>query len=436
MSLPELPRTDRLLWSIMLVTAALVALLTWLLLPPEKTGGVVKQPSTFFNVGYGTKAAYLVLDRLEYPVDRLRRPIARETLDGIGCLLILKPVIGLQRFEMVALETWVRQGHALVVAPGWSASEGSSTAGHAAREPEDAEFRRQQGDSFEDWFCFNAQAADLAKTPRTAEEADRPERGTEVAESEPICAGVRHLVAGGDRRFAKPPLRGDLAKLSAKAFWKDERGTVGLRVRCGHGTIVALSDVYPLTNLGISEADNGVLLGNIARELSKLSPGTIAFDEYHLGFAQRDWSPVAMTKLMLSGPWRWAIAQAVLAGMLALYAGGVRFGSPRDVTRKPRRQQREFAEAAGRLLDEAGATSLAVETLRRYYHDRICRALHLEAEADDELLRRAVRDRLGGEASAVFERAGNAASRAAGRQELLTIAQELHRVTETLEHGS
>jgi len=145
---------------------------------------------------------------------------------------------------------------------------------------------------------------------------------------------------------------------------------------------------------------------------------------------------VAMTKLMLSGPWRWAIAQAVLAGMLALYAGGVRFGSPRDVTRKPRRQQREFAEAAGRLLDEAGATSLAVETLRRYYHDRICRALHLEAEADDELLRRAVRDRLGGEASAVFERAGNAASRAAGRQELLTIAQELHRVTETLEHGS
>ena len=67
------------------------------------------------------------------------------------------------------------------------------------------------------------------------------------------------------------------------------------------------------------------------------------------------------------------MAQAALVGVLALWAGAMRFGSPRDIVRRQRRQQREFAEAAGRLLNEAGATSLAAETLYRYYRDRLCR---------------------------------------------------------------
>jgi hypothetical protein len=269
-----------------------------------------------------------------------------------------------------------------------------------------------------------------------AEEADRPDHGTVVDVNEPICAGVLNLMADGDRRFAKSPLRGPLTELSPNTFWRDRLGTVGLRVRLGDGTIVALADTYPLTNLGISDADNGLLLGNMAHELSNLFPGKIAFDEYHLGFAERDWSAVAMTKLILTGPWRWAVAQAVLVTVLALYASAVRFGSPRDVTRTPRRQQREFAEAAGRLLDDAGATSLAVETLNRYYRDRLHRKLHLEPDADDARLTQAIRDHSGQEIAADFEQAQIAMSRAVGRQELLTIAQKLHHVTETFDHGS
>jgi len=446
MSLPELPRTDRLLWCIVLVTAALVALLAWLLMPPEKTGSVVQQPSTFFNVGYGAKAAYLVLDRLEYPVGRLRRPIAHETLNGIGCLFILKPLLGLQDFEMTELAAWVRQGHALVVVPGWSTLETFRAEGQAKPAPKESECdkpsgacsecKKQRGDDFEAWFNVDDEAASRRKTPGTAAQPDRSDLGTQVDAGEPICAGIRRLTTGGDCRFAKSPLKGPLAKLPAKAFWKDKLGTIGLRVKLGDGAIIALADAYPLTNLGIGDADNGLLLGNIVRELSHLSPGEISFDEYHHGFAGRDWSALAMTKLMLAGPWRWAAAQAVLVGMLALYAGAVRFGSPRDVARKPRRQQREFAEAAGRLLDEAGAISLAIETLNRYYRDRLCRALHLEPETDNARLRQAVRDRAGEDTAALFEQAQGTQSRAVGRQQMLTIAQKLHRVAETLDHGS
>ena len=164
-----------------------------------------------------------------------------------------------------------------------------------------------------------------------------------------------------------------MAKAEAHAFWKDEQGIIGLRAEFGKGTIIALADSFPLSNLGISEADNGLLLANVARELSDRYPGQVAFDEYHLGFPERDWSSLAMVKLLLAGPWRWAIGQAILVGLLGLYAGAVRFGSPQDVTRKPRRQHREFAESAGRLLDESGATALAAETLYRHYRDRLCR---------------------------------------------------------------
>ena len=268
-------------------------------------------------------------------------------------------------------------------------------------------------------------------------EADRPDLGTEVDAGEPICAGIRRLTAGGDRRFAKSPLRGPLAKMPVKAFWKDKLGTVGLRVQLGDGTIVALADAYPLTTSGSARPTTACCSAISCVSCPHLSPGEIAFDEYHLGFAERDWSAVAMTKLMLTGPWRWAVAQAILVGILALYAGSVRFGSPRDVTRKPRRQQREFAEAAGRLLDEAGATSLAVETLYRYYRDRLCRALHLEPEADDARLSRGRARSLGpGDRPDLRAGAESPCRRAVGRQELLAIAQKLHRVTEALDHGS
>ena len=110
MGLPALSRTDRLLFGILLITAALVALGSWLLSPPEKTGGMERQPSTLFNVAYGAKAGYQVLDRLGYPVARLRRRIEPETLKGIGVLFVLKPWIGLDDHEVETLEEWIKDG--------------------------------------------------------------------------------------------------------------------------------------------------------------------------------------------------------------------------------------------------------------------------------------------------------------------------------------
>jgi hypothetical protein len=446
MSHPWLSRTDRLLLSVLLVGAALVALLAWLVEPPEKTGGVLREPSTFYNAAYGTKAAYEVLDRLGFAVTRLRRPIAAETLRGIGTLVILQPAppremslayeppMEYQSYGLTALADWIEQGHALVVVPGGG--------------------RRRAGVA--DWFGLRPSAESgpgeehAALTPGPSPASGRGEQpaagATANAEamldrSDPLLAGIGALAAGGDWRFrSKSPLRGPLAKAAPQVFWRDHRGIVGLHATLGEGAVVALADSYPLSNLGIAQADNGLLLGNLARQLSRRYPGAIAFDEYQLGFPEQEWSSLAMVKLLAAGPWRWAIGQAMLAGLLGLYAGAVRFGSPRGILTARRRQHREFAEAAGRLLDEAGADALAARTLYRYYRERLCRIAALDPELEDlpyrRQLRAAVAERCGPEMLDAFDEAAAATDHPVGRQKLLAVFRKLHHLVEKLDHGT
>ena len=340
MTVPSLARADRILLSIVLLVALLAALLHWLFVP-EKTGTVVRMPSTFFNVPSGAKAGYDVLQRLDYPATRLRRRISRETLNGVGVLFVLRPEVGLAREEVAALKEWIDDGHALVVVPG----DAPSFASKAALAGDD--------EYLDNWFEWN----NVSPTNPTSGKFPMAELTPEPSKPDGhdrLTEGLNQLTVPRNRRFTiKKPFHGYTDKAPAgKVFWKDEWGAIGVEAKSGDGTIVALADEYPFTNVGVSEGDNGLLLANVARELSAKYPGDIAFDEYHLGMAERDVSEVAIAKLMLAGPWRWAVLQAALVGALALFAQAVRFGKPRDVVRKLRRQHREFAEAAGRLFEE------------------------------------------------------------------------------------
>lgn len=424
MNLPAVSRGDRLLLGIVLVMAILVGLLAWAFRPPEKTGHVFELPSTFFNAGYGMKASYATLERLGFAVSRLRRPIVPETLGGVGTLVILKPLTDLDHRELDELERWVKSGHALVVVPGCPY------------------FSRHCHASFSPWFNTMDLSEDgknlSAKTSRKKEKEKDADRGPPIDASDPIAEGVRTLTAGRDslRFLSEGPCDGPLSKLKPHVFWRDEKGILGFRVALGEGEIVALADAYPLSNLGLSEADNGLLLGNLASRLSQRYPGVIAFDEYHLGFPQQNLTALAMVELILAGNWRWAVLQAILVGLLALVAGSVRFGSPKDIVRRPRREHREFAEAAGRLLDEAGATALAAETLVPHYRGQLCRLVHLEPEADDVSLAAAVQVRSGMEIASLLEEAQSATAAPVGRQKLLAISRKLYHSVETIAHGT
>jgi hypothetical protein len=127
--------------------------------------------------------------------------------------------------------------------------------------------------------------------------------------------------------------------------------------------------------------------------------------------------------------------QAALVGVLALFARAVRFGKPRDVVRKLRRQHREFAEAAGRLFEEAGASSLAATTLYRYYRERLCKRLFVDTQIEQAQLCEAVERRAGADAAATLRHAQETLQGPISRQKLLELTHELHRVAEALEHG-
>lgn len=426
MSLPALARVDRILLSILLVGTLLVALLHWLLAPPEKTGSIERHPSTFFNVGTGAKAAYEVLDELKYRVTCLRRRISAESLQGIGVLFILRPDVGLARQEVAALQEWIEKGHALIVVPG---SPAENAMNHREGSYEETYFG--------DWF----HAVDA--TPKPAKKAgeflavEPPAPLQKIKADDALTAGIGELAVPAGRRFdPESPCRGPLQDASPRIFWKDSQGAIGVAVEYGDGAIVALSDEYPLTNLGLGRGDDGLLLANVVRKMSARSPGSVAFDEFHLGMGEHDVSPVAIVKLMVSGPWRWAAMQAALVGVLALLAQGLRFGSPQGVVLQPRRQHREFAEAAGRLFEEAGATSLAAATLYRYYRERICKMLLFDSQVDDRQLCEAVERRAGPAAASELRQAQEALHGALNQQKLLALSRKLHRVAEALDHGT
>ena len=367
---------------------------------------------------------------MKLPASHEFRP---QTLRDVGVLVLLRPEQGLAREEVDALEKWIDDGHALVVVPG-------DESGLHGRNLKLARDDGPHNDEYlQGWFDWATLGGATTPTPPSPFRAKQRESSPSRPEADsPLTAGLSQLAAPPDRRFAaKSPFRGFSGDEAAgKVFWQDESGAIGVEARSGRGTIVALADDYPFTNVGLSEAQNGLLLANVVRELSSRYPGNVAFDEYHLGFAERDASPVAIARLMLAGPWRWAAMQAALVGALAMFGQAVRFGKPLDVVRKLRRQDREFAEAAGRLFEEAGAASLAAETLYRYYRERLAKRLFLDPQIDDGTLCDALERHAGSGAAARLRHAQSVLKSAIGSHKLLSLTQELHRVTETLEHGT
>jgi hypothetical protein len=407
-------RADRLLLLTLVVLAVLLSVLAAVLAPPPRAGSPDERPSTFFNAPHGTKAAYLALGRLGQAPQRLRRPIDRDTLEGVNALIILRPVVELTSYERHTLLAWVEAGHRLLVAP-------------AAPDP-----RGHAGRGLADWFKFTTSDNRPASTlPATASTFEPP--------GDDLLAGIRCLTARAGQRFKGDGLlAGDLAELQATPVWSDDAGVVAARIPYGTGTIIALSDVYALTNAGLSEADNPLWLANLALALRGADDtAVLAFDEYHAGFPYRAPSWAAIAQLLLTEGWSPSVVQLLLVSGLALWAGAVRFGRPRDVHYQPRRRQSEFARAAGQLLLRAGATALAHETLSAHYRARLCRVLHLSTTVDDAHLAATLAARGRADLLAALQPpAGAARSSPLTARQLLDFSRKLHRELEALEHGS
>jgi hypothetical protein len=96
--------------------------------------------------------------------------------------------------------------------------------------------------------------------------------------------------------------------------------------------------------------------------------GRVQFDEYHHGF----FTPPSTTRVLLSSPWGWAAAYAVLAIALYLILGGRRFGRPIPLKEElVRRSSAEYVESMADLFQRGGKRGYIL----KHYHSAFKRAL-------------------------------------------------------------
>lgn len=395
----RLSPADRKLLAALIASALVGSFALFRFFPATRSGGPAEQPSTFFTAGYGLKAAYTTLGRLGFSVERLRTSPRKDRLAGVRTLFVLGPVVEVDKGTRSELLDWVARGHVLVVSPG-------------------------EGDGLEHWF-------DSSSVP------DKAKPGVaELEPDSPVLEGVRSLsmpksltkVLGG-------PAIGPLEQAETSLFWKDARGTLGIWVSHGDGVIVALADAYPLTNQGLLEDDDARLLANLGRlRATPADSGRLVFDEYHLGFDEHDTSPVALAKLVVEGTYRTAALQALGACALAVLFAVVRFGNAVTPVQKRRRKHGEFADAAGRLLHDAGANDLVEARLVEHFRLRARKLVDLSPAADDGVLGVEIVRRTGVDVGPLLVRPPGATN--PSRKDVLESARLLYRTLEALERGS
>jgi len=226
----------------------------------------------------------------------------------------------------------------------------------------------------------------------------------------PALAGVNFIT---DNSFAEPLI--PTANQAVLVAFSEDRA-LAVEEKIGQGRVIALAVPEVLCNSYLETADNG----RFAADLVNLSPGPVAFDEYHhgdLAGAAGDW-----TKQPLGVALTWA-AIAIFFGLLLR---GRAFGPRLPPAGAGSRSAAEYAAAVGHLLRQAGGRALALKVVSEATRRALAHQLGLGGgvplkQLDEVLARRA---------PAVAEQYANAAAEAerAGRSEpaLLAAARRLH----------
>ncbi len=227
----------------------------------------------------------------------------------------------------------------------------------------------------------------------------------------PAFAGVRRLT---DDSYAAPyratPAQAILFRSSGgEAFVLEEK--------LGQGRVIAVAAPEVLCNGWLQSADNG----RFAADLLSLTPGPVAFDEYHHGLAASaaggDWT---------SGPLGIGLIWAVLAIFFGLLLRGRAFG-PRIPTGRPfGRSAAEYAGAVGHLLRQAGGRGVALRILSEATRRSLAARLGLAADVPLARLDEVMARRAPEVAESYREAEAEAAAGDRSERALLEAARRLH----------
>lgn len=264
--------------------------------------------SSYSSAPGGTKIFHAYLSRLGYRVGRLeefdRIPRSAQTV------ILVSPFV---RFpdssEIGAMRAWVRQGGRLVLIGSMN------TDAHEA---------------FGFGFSHVASKASVARPSQPGA----------------FVRGVSRVALRSTARLS--------ASTKSVAYLEDASGPVLEYRRWGRGSVVVLSDSFPITNEGIGRVDHYALAANLVGS----AQSEVLFDEFHHGYST---APGPLGILTPSS--RYALIALALACILFLYGWGKRLGPAVAREPVPQRSVTEYAYSLGGLFEVAGARADAISML-------------------------------------------------------------------------
>ncbi len=270
--------------------------------------------------GQGTKALYLLLDKLGYEPKRLRTPY-----HGMqeGLAVVLAPDRPIDDMDTERLIGWIRQGNTLLLVP-----DGNET-----------------------------QLTDALRIKLHQRPLRRKNMSPSV--STDLTAGIQSLTVQSGNRIRT-------ARQDAVRHFRDRAGVVVISLPEGEGTAIVLSDPYLVTNTGLPDGDNLNLLVNVLIAYAG-DTGTVYFDEYHHGFERRQ----SILHLLKGTSLGWALLQVAVAAALLMYSRGRRFGQPKPVLKETHRASSEYVTSLANIYQAAGASDIALSNL----HERLLKSV-------------------------------------------------------------
>jgi hypothetical protein len=271
--------------------------------------------STYASGPDGSKAAYLMLERLGYPVERSTAQLGAP--EGSGLVFLIAPQKSLDaEADLDELATWIQEGGTLVYAP-------------SVFEPDSPGLQGMLGLRVEHHV-------------RLGYAPDRVPLSSDYAPARTVAINGTSAVKP---RAGSEPLRTGVLEGNSIA----ERSI-------GRGRAIVVADPSVFSNVGLREADNALLLATLCAHHG--GSGPILFEERTHGFANLG-SVLPFSKKNAVGALVLALAAALLYG----FGAGVRLGPPSAPKGKERRASTEQITALGRFYERAAARTIALRRL-------------------------------------------------------------------------
>jgi hypothetical protein len=310
-------------------------------------------PSTLNAQAAGAKALYLLLQHEGFTAERMEAPWT-ELTPSVGLLIVIEPLRadrGVTAAELATLKSWTEAGGTvlfLVTFP---------PRGFDAKDLIAGDIAIIRGDD---------KARDL----------------TPVAPQSPYVRNVSQI-------HVASPVRLSVGKKTAyQILFKDEEGALAAEKPMGKGHILLLANSVAASNRTIAQADNAILLVNIAAETLRGGTRTVMFDEYHhgVGFESRNAASNSGLFADAPKPLRFVLLHLCAFGALILYMGNRRFGPLRTPGNTPYRPSTDYVGSMARLFRRANAGDIAIVTLYRQFVRDLRRQLDLTPDTPLPLL--------------------------------------------------